>query len=92
MEIVSVDEMSADEDQRELFPTFENILDEFKNKKFLGASKSSKKDQEEGFAVAVPGLSPCPWCAANMIEIEETYKAVCVKNPLHKVIWLPWGG
>jgi hypothetical protein len=78
---------------QETNPTWENVLDyfniEFSHKKPL-LEKTKERHFKDGYIVAVPGLSPCPWCAS---EMEETgFRAVCKKNPLHKAIWLPWGG
>lgn len=79
----------------EINPTRDNVLDYYNIEFSFGKpiiGKTSEKDFNEGFIVSVPGLSPCPWCAANMDTGTSSYKAVCVKNPLHKAIWLPWGG
>lgn len=80
---------------QETNPTFENVLDYYNvefsyGKPFL--KKAKEKDFEKGCIVAVAGLSPCPWCASEMKEEGNSFRAVCVKNPLHKVVWVPWGG
>jgi hypothetical protein len=79
-------------------PTIHNVLPQWQQRRHPkygweeGAWAASSRLQAEGVMVELPGGMPCPWCGAHCIEIDQSYIAVCEKNPLHKVHWVPWGG
>ncbi len=52
-------------------------------------SKSAKRD---GASAALLGGSSCPWCDAEMDQLDNGWLAVCRNNLEHIVEWLPWGG
>jgi hypothetical protein len=70
-------------------PTAENVLDEYKTH----VRSVNPQSKQSGAIVSIFGGSPCPWCKSNMTQQTiGSLVAVCDKNPLHIVKWIPWGG
>jgi hypothetical protein len=76
-------------------PTIDNILPKWKHRyktSPFDISETIDTYREKGVIVCIPGGFSCPWCDSPCVEIGRTYVAVCIRNPLHKVLWTLWGG
>jgi hypothetical protein len=67
-----------------LIPSLDNVLPKFKNGPYGPyVWEAGREAKEKGALVSMFGLAPCPWCDCETKEIDDSYIAVCVKNPTH---------
>jgi len=70
-------------------PTIDNVLDEYKTY----VRNAQQWAKHSGAIISIFGGSPCPWCKSRMTQTTlGSLVAVCNRNSLHIVQWVPWGG